>query len=66
MTQMTNTQLANFIYWLGEYHDMRGLKEMSFGEEYLRKVEALREEFFRKYPGGVLTGWSKPVERSPL
>jgi hypothetical protein len=67
---MTEMQQANFLYWLGEYSNLRGLKEMSFGEEYLRKVEALREEFFRKYPGGELTGWNRAREaggeESPL
>lgn len=46
-----------FLYWLQEYHDLRGLKGISI-KEYPIKLEELEKKYNKKYPNG-LTGWNK-------
>ena len=47
---------VGFIYWLQEYHDMRGLKDLRINM-FHSKLRSLQEEYNSKYPEG-LTGWA--------
>lgn len=62
---MTNTQTANFVYWLTEYDNLRGLKTLHepTPKDTFACIELLMEEFFRKYPKGILTGWTRVADK---
>ena len=53
------TQLANFVYWIQEYHDLRGVNKQLNPKMKLAHIEhVLLPEFLKKYPDGILKGWS--------
>lgn len=45
-----------FLYWLGETHNLRGLKNSNI-ESYPNLLDKLLKEYKEKYPNG-LTGWN--------
>jgi len=58
---MNTIQIANFVYWIQEYSNLRGISDKETPQEKFELIDKLREEFLSKYPTGVLTGWKKPV-----
>jgi hypothetical protein len=57
---MNTLQIANFVYWINETHNLRGLKDFDgTPREKLIYISKLQTEFLGKYPDGYLTGWSK-------
>jgi hypothetical protein len=62
MKDLTPEQVANFAYWMAEYSNFRipeHINELS-GKVKLAYIEhELLPEFLRKYPSGLLTGWSR-------
>lgn len=59
MIQMTQEQVANFTYWVTEDRTHRGAIRHS-GQDRVEYIKTtLVPEFFRKYPNGVLTGWTR-------
>jgi hypothetical protein len=63
MKDLTPEQVANFAYWMSEYNDFRipeHIKKHVKGKVKLAYIEhELLPEFLRKYPSGLLTGWSR-------
>lgn len=61
MKNLTPEQVANFVYWMSEYSNLRmpnDIKE-SPGKVRLAYIEhKLLPEFLSKYPDGILTGWN--------
>ncbi len=55
---MNQHQIANFVYWLMEYRDMRGLSDIHDPKEKLEAIKKLQMQFLEKYPNGILTGWT--------
>ncbi len=64
MEKLNHNQIANFCYWLTETNDNRGLldkegKDIFNGKERISHIEnVLIHEFLKKYPDGILTGWT--------
>ena len=56
ISNLTVTFTVGFIYWLQEYHNLRGLKDIDI-TNYPVKLEELYKEYNSKYPNG-LTGWN--------
>ena len=62
MKTLTPEQVANFVYWMSEHSDLRIPKHIQElpGKVRIAYIEhTLLPEFLRKYPDGILTGWSK-------
>ena len=56
---MNDITLCNFVYWINEYPDNRGLKREGITvKERFELVLKLKAEFLSKYPSGILTGWN--------
>jgi hypothetical protein len=59
MKDLTPEQVANFAYWMAEYSNFR-IPEYIQGKVRIAYIEhELLPEFLRKYPSGLLTGWSR-------
>ncbi len=67
MEKLNAVQIANFVYWLLEYHNARGLRVGSTSvdafkgqhpKEKMDYICKLQREFLKKYPDGLLVGWS--------
>ena len=59
MKDLTPEQVANFAYWLAEYSNFR-IPEDIQGKVIIAYIEhELLPEFLKKYPSGLLTGWSR-------
>jgi hypothetical protein len=62
MKNLTPEQVANFTYWMSEYNDFRipeHIKVLSPKVKLAFIEHQLLPEFLKKYPDGILTGWSK-------
>jgi len=63
---MNKLQLSNFVYWLSEGLDCRGMSNSGLSQDdRLLRGAVLFEQFSRKYPNGVLIGWSKDAPKLP-
>jgi len=61
---LTEEQWLNYIYWLQEDRDLRGVPELCQRAKTPKgKIFNIRSsvaDFLSKYPDGILTGWSMP------
>jgi hypothetical protein len=61
MKNLTPEQIANFAYWMSEYSNFRipdHVKELPGKVRIAYIQHVLLAEFLKKYPQGILTGWS--------
>jgi len=71
--KLTPEQVANFVYWIQETHDLRGIKSFDKRPTSFLKPTSkmayievtLLAVFFDKYPDGLLTGWRADVPTPP-
>lgn len=56
---MNQEQVVNFVYWLSEYHNLRGIRDKKTPIEQMLHTKTLIDMFFEKYPTGILTGWTR-------
>ncbi len=51
-----NGLTIGFIYWLQEYHDLRGLRDIGI-LKFPEKLTELHKEYTTKYPEGI-SNWT--------
>lgn len=61
MGNLTPEQVANFVYWVTEKIDNRGISKYKGRVRVAHIQYDLLPEFLRKYPKGILTGWNEEV-----
>jgi hypothetical protein len=59
MENLTPEQVANFVYWVTEKIDNKGISKYNGRVRVAHIQYDLLCEFLKKYPQGILTGWSK-------
>jgi len=59
INSLNPTQISNFLYWVKEHHNHRNMDDQPNPMMQLAYAEhVLLPEFLKKYPDGILTGWS--------
>lgn len=61
MKNLTPEQVANFVYWVTEKTDNRGISKYNGRVRVAHIQYELLREFLTKYPKGILTGWNEGV-----
>lgn len=63
MKNMTAEQVSNFVYWINEYTNLRGIRSGDKKPfDLMVHINNLQQEFWNKYPTGILTGWQNTKE----